>query len=149
MKQSKLLATAMGLALAASIGFSAQAELVKFDIVDGTIPQSLTGKAGDAANGRKLAYNRKKGNCLACHVMPIPEQQFHGTIGPALDGVGSNLNSAELRMRMVDAQAINPDSVMPAFYKTGQVRVMKKFVGKTILQPQEIEDIIAYLTTLK
>lgn len=150
MKHTKLMAAAMGFVIAGSIAVSAQsAELAKFKIVDGTIPASLTGKAGDAANGKKIAINRKKGNCLACHEMPIPEQQFHGKTGPALDGIGSNQNAAELRMRLVDSKVISADTMMPSFYKNDQYRVLKKFQGKTILSAQEVEDVVAYLLTIK
>ena len=121
----------------------------EYKIVNSTIPASLTGKAGDAANGRKLSYNKKKGNCLACHVMPIPEQQFHGEIGPDLTGVASYLSEPEMRMRLVDPKVLNPDTIMPSFLKVHTTRVLKKFVGKTILKAQEVEDIIAYLKTLK
>lgn len=150
MKHSKLMAAAMGFVVAGAFAVSAQSqEMANVNIVDGTIPTSLTGKAGDAANGRKVAINRKKGNCLACHQMPIPEQQFHGETGPALHDVGARMSEAELRMRLVDPKVINPDTMMPSFYKTGQHRVLKKFQGKTILDAQEVEDVIAYLKTLK
>lgn len=150
MKHAKLMTAAFGLALAGTIATGTQAaELVDYKIVDETIPQSLTGKPGDAANGKKIVINRKKGNCLACHVMPIPEQQFHGLTGTDLHGVGDRLDEASLRMRLVDPKVINDDTMMPSFYKTGQHRVLKKFVGKTVLNPQEIEDTIAYLMTLK
>lgn len=151
MKHTKLMAAAMGFALAGSIAVSAQsAELAKFAIVDGMITTSLTGVSGDAANGKKIAINRKKGNCLACHAMSdIPEQQFHGQTGPSLDGIGSNQNAAELRMRMVDSKVINADTMMPSFYKNDQYRVLKKFQGKTILSAQEVEDVVAYLLTIK
>ena len=99
--------------------------------------------------GKKIAINRKKGNCLACHVMPIPEEQFHGEIGPDLSDVGSNLSAAEIRVRMVDSKILNPDTIMPAFLKPAEHRVLKKFKGKSILNPQEIEDVVAYLMTLK
>jgi sulfur-oxidizing protein SoxX len=109
----------------------------------------LTGKAGDPVAGKKLAVQRKKGNCLACHVMPIPEEQFHGEVGPDLSNVGSNYTEAELRMRLVDPKVLNPDTIMPAFLKPGTHDVLKKFKGKTIIKAQDIEDIIAYLMTLK
>lgn len=121
----------------------------EYKVVDDTIPKSLTGKAGDAKNGRKLAINKKKGNCLACHALPIPEQQFHGEVGPQLYDVGSNLSEAEMRLRLVDPKVLNEGTIMPSFLKAGKTRVMKKFAGKTILKPQEVEDIIAYLVTLK
>lgn len=150
MKHAKLMAAAMGFVVAGTIADSAQsAGMAGVNIVDGTIPTSLTGKAGDPANGKKVAINRKKGNCLACHVMPIPEQQFHGMTGPDLHGIGSNQGAAELRMRMVDAKVVNPDTMMPSFFKSGQHRVLKKFEGKTILSAQEVEDVVAYLLTIK
>ncbi|MBL4614951.1 MAG: sulfur oxidation c-type cytochrome SoxX [Magnetovibrio sp.] len=150
MKHAKLMTAAFGLALAGTIATGAQAaELVNYKIVDETIPQSLTGKPGDAAKGKKIVIHRKKGNCLACHVMPIPEQQFHGLTGTDLNGVGSRLDEATLRMRLVDPKVINDGTMMPSFYKTGQHRVLKKFIGKTILNAQEVEDIVAYLMTLK
>ncbi len=150
MKHSKLLATAFGVAVAGAISFSAQAEeLTTFEVVDGTIPVSLTGAPGDAEAGRATAINRKKGNCLACHVMPIPEQQFHGLTGPAIETPGADFSEAELRMRIVDAKVINDDTMMPSFYKNGQHRVLKKFVGVPILSAQEVEDVVAYLMTLK
>jgi len=125
--------------------------MAKYEIVDDTsIPKSLTGKPGDPAMGRKLAINRKKGNCLACHVMPISEQQFHGNLGPSLVGVGERYDEGELRLRVVDAKVVNPDTTMPAFYRSsGLHRVLKKFQGKTILAAQDVEDIVAYLKTLK
>ena len=125
--------------------------LVPYIIVDEvSIPNSLTGVAGDAKNGRKLAINRKKGNCLACHTMPIPEQQFHGETGPTLYGVAKRLSEGELRMQIVNSKVTNENTMMPAFYRTfGYTRPLKKFIGKTILKPQEVEDIVAYLQTLE
>lgn len=125
--------------------------LVPYTIVDdNSIPQSLTGKPGDPANGRKLAINRKKGNCLACHVMPIPEQQFHGETAPSLYGVGKRLSEGELRLQLVNAKITNDSTLMPSFYRThGFNAVLKKFAGKSILEAQDVEDILAYLQTLQ
>ena len=150
MKHNVIMRTVLGLALGASVSFSAQAaDMVKFKIVDDTIPMSLTGQPGDAAMGKKIVIGRKKGNCLACHIMPIPEEQFHGLTGPDLHGVGDRMDEAELRMRIVDPKVIDFDTMMPSFYRTGQHRVLKKFQGKTILSAQEVEDVVAYLKTLK
>ena len=144
---------AIGVVLSVSVGTHAveAAELVKYKVVDETsIPKSLTGKAGDPTNGRKLAINRKKGNCLACHVMPIPEQQFHGNLGPDLSGVAERYSAGELRLRLVDPKIVNEDTIMPSFYKnTGFTAVLKKFKGKTVISAQDVEDIVAYLKTLK
>lgn len=145
-------APAVALAFALSAVSAAQAGgLVAYEIVDGDkIPKSLTGKPGDPANGRKVAINRKQGNCLACHKLPIPEQPFHGEVGPDLNGVGSRMSAAEMRLRIVDSKALNPDTIMPAFYRAdGFHRVLKDFEGKTILTAEQVEDVVAYLETLK
>ncbi len=147
MTYSTLTGAVLGAVLSGALVVSAQAG--EYKIVNSTIPASLTGKAGNPANGKKLVINRKKGNCLACHVMPIPEQQFHGEIGPDLTSVGRYLSDAELRMRLADPKVLNPDTIMPSFLKVPTTRVLKKFKGKTILKAQEVEDIIAYLKTLK
>ncbi len=125
--------------------------LVKYEIVDNGISKSLTGKSGDAVKGEKTFTNRKLGNCLACHqVTAIPSQPFHGEIGPSLDGVADRYSEAELRMQVVNAKVINPDTIMPAFYRTdGFERVLKKFQGKPILNAEQVEDVLAYLKTLK
>ncbi len=126
-------------------------EVVNYTVVDeSSIPTSLTGKPGNPEKGREAAVGRRKGNCLACHVMPIPEEQFHGEVGPSLEGVGSRYSEGELRLRIVDPKVLNPDTIMPAFYKAdGLHRVAKKHKGKTMLTAQEVEDIVAYLKTLK
>ncbi len=145
-----LTAAAVSLGLLLGTGALA-AELVMFEIVGGeSIDKSLTGQPGDPANGRKLAINRKQGNCLACHALPIPEQPFHGDIGPDLSESGSNLSEGEIRLRIVDSKVLNPDTIMPAFYRNdGFERVLKKFQGKTMLSAQQVEDIVAYVMTLK
>ncbi|KAA5606657.1 sulfur oxidation c-type cytochrome SoxX [Roseospira marina] len=115
-----------------------------------TIPEPLTDTPGDPAMGRNWVINRKLGNCLSCHQMPIPEEQFHGETAPALYGVGDLYSAGELRLRIVDPKVLNPQSMMPAFYKTeGLNRVLKGFEGRPILTAQQVEDIIAYLMTLK
>ena len=145
--------TAIGFALALAITTNATAAekmMVKFAVKDGAIAKSLTGKPGNATNGRKVAINRKQGNCLACHVMPISEQPFHGNAGPDLNGVAGRLTEGEIRLKIVNPKIVNPDTFMPAFYrKDGLHRVMKKFQGKTILSAEQVEDLVAYTMTLK
>lgn len=111
----------------------------------------LTDKPGDPAAGKKAFTDRKLGNCLACHALKqLNKEPFHGNIGPALDGVGSRYSAAELRLRIANPKAINPDTIMPGFYKKeGLHRVMKKFEGKTILTAQQVEDVVAFLASLK
>lgn len=126
-------------------------ETLAFKVVDGvSIPKPLTAKRGDPVRGRAVAINRKQGNCLACHILPIPEQPFHGEVGPDLSQVAGVYGEGELRLRVVNPKVVNPDTIMPAFYRTdGLNRVMKKFHGKTILSAQQVEDVVAYLLTLK
>jgi len=125
--------------------------LVPYEIVDGnSIPKSLTGVAGDPAKGKKIAIGRKAGNCLACHAMPIPEQQFHGETAPSLYGVGNRLSESELRLQLVNSKVTNEDTMMPSYYRTfGFERPLKKFMGKSIISAQDVEDVVAYLQTLK
>ena len=145
--------SALGVALSFALGtnaIAAEKMMMKYTVKDGAIAKSLTGKPGDPAKGRKVAINRKQGNCLACHVMPIPEQPFHGNAGPDLKGVASRLTEGEIRLRIVNPKVVNPDTFMPAFYrKKGFHRVMKKFQGKTVLSAEQVEDLVAYSMTLK
>ena len=124
--------------------------LVPYTVVNGTIPRSLTGVPGNAAAGLAIVKDRKLGNCIACHSMPIPKEAFAGNVGPALNGVGSYMSVGQLRLRMVNAKLINATTIMPAYYRVaGLTDVAKKFVGKPILTAQQIEDVVAYLSTLK
>jgi sulfur-oxidizing protein SoxX len=144
--------TAAAVSLGLLLGAGAQAEeLVMFEIAGGeSIDKSLTGQPGDPANGRKVAIDRKLGNCLACHVMPAPEQPFHGDVGPDLSETGGNLSEGQIRLRIVNSKVLNPDTIMPAFYRNdGFERVLKKFQGKTMLSAQQVEDVVAYVMTLK
>lgn len=115
------------------------------------ITQPLCGLAGDPVQGRALAADSHGGNCLACHKMPIPEQQFHGTVGPPLDGVGARYSEAQIRLRIVDEQQINPMTIMPGFYRHPATtnRIADELWGKTFLSAQQVEDLVAYLVTLK
>jgi sulfur-oxidizing protein SoxX len=114
------------------------------------IPASLTGSEGDPARGRAIVADRQVGLCLLCHSGPFPEQRFVGDLAPDLAGVGARLSAAQIRLRIVDPSRVNPDTVMPAYYKTeGLQRVAPAFRGKTVLTAQQIEDVVAFLVTLK
>ena len=121
-----------------------------YRVVDGAIPAPLTPQAGDPIRGRRLVQDRDAGDCLICHTLPFPQQQFHGTVGPALDGVGSRLTAGQLRLRLVDPKVLNSETIMPAYYKVeGLYRVLTRYQGKTLLTAQQIEDMVAYLLTLQ
>jgi sulfur-oxidizing protein SoxX len=111
---------------------------------------SLTGAPGDAARGRAIVASRTVGLCLLCHGAPIPEERFQGTLAPSLAGAGSRATPGQLRLRVADAARLNPDTIMPPYYRLdGLTRVAKNFQGKTILTAGQIEDVVAYLASLK
>jgi sulfur-oxidizing protein SoxX len=106
--------------------------------------------AESVAQGRALVADRAVTACLLCHAAPLPAPHLHGDIGPTLLGVGSRLTAAELRARIVDPRDANPDTVMPAYgVTTGLNRVGSSWAGKPILTPAQIDDIVAYLVTLR
>lgn len=117
----------------------------------GEISASLTGVAGDPVAGKKVSTNRKLGNCLACHVNDdASSQSFHGEVGPELNGAGSRWSEEELRGIVTNSKNTFEGTIMPAFYSTENgVKTLKKFVGKTILSAQQVEDVVAYILTLK
>src|SRR6476659_8243586 len=103
---------------------------------------SLTGKPGDPARGRAIVANRTVGLCLLCHSAPIPEERFQGNLAPSLAGAGSRGTPGQLRLRVVDAARLNPDTIMPPNYRVdGLARVAKNFQGKPILTAEQIEDV--------
>jgi sulfur-oxidizing protein SoxX len=114
------------------------------------IPASLTGAKGDPARGRALVANRQVGLCLLCHSGPFPEERFQGNLAPDLTAVGARFSEGQIRLRLVDSTKLNARSIMPAYYRSdGLTRVAPAYRGKTVLTPEQIEDIVAYLTTLK
>ena len=128
----------------------AQGALRPFNVVGDAIPQSLTGEKGDFARGRAIIANRQVGLCLLCHSGPFPEERFQSVIGPDLKGAGARWNEGQLRLRIVDATRVNPESIMPPYYRVeGLARVAPAFRGKPILSAEQIEDVLAFLMTLK
>jgi len=134
--------------LALPLGAKAQA-LVPYTIVGDGIPTSLTGSPGDAARGRALVQDRAS-TCLLCHSGPFAENKFQGDLAPDLAGVGQRFSESQLRLRLVDASHLNAATIMPSYYRVdGLNRVGQNFRGKPILSAAEIEDIVAYLATLR
>lgn len=125
-------------------------ELRAFKITGDAIAEPLGNARGDVARGRAIVADRQKGLCLLCHTGPLPEQRFQGTLAPDLRGAGSRWNEGQLRLRLVDSAKLNPDTIMPAYYRTeGLTRVGSAWQNKPVLTSDEIEDVIAYLVTLK
>jgi sulfur-oxidizing protein SoxX len=128
----------------------AQDGLHPYTVVGDGIPEPLTGAQGDAEQGRAIVVNRQVGLCLLCHSGPYPDERFQGTLAPDLKGTGSRWSEAQLRLRIVDAARLNPDTIMPPYYRVeGLVRVAPAFQGKPVLTAQQIEDVIAHLVTLR
>jgi sulfur-oxidizing protein SoxX len=124
--------------------------LVRYHIIGSAIPEPLMAQPGDPERGRRIALDREGGDCTICHAMPLPQRQFHGTIGPPLDDVGRRYTAGELRLRLVDPKRIMPESIMPAYYKVDSLHhVLERYRGKPILTAQQIEDVVAYLLTLR
>jgi sulfur-oxidizing protein SoxX len=113
------------------------------------IPASLTGAKGDPARGRAIVANRQVGLCLLCHTGPFPEERFQGNLAPDLREA-ARLTEAEIRLRLVDPARANPRTIMPAYYRTESLtRVAPAYRGKPVLTAEQIEDVVAYLVTLK
>lgn len=129
----------------------AQAQaLAPYTVRGDAIGAPLDGRAGDATRGRAIVANRQLGLCLLCHSGPIPEERFQGTLAPSLAGAGARANAGQLRLRLVDPQRSMPGSLMPAYYRVdGLQQVGAAWRGKPLLDAQQIEDVVAYLTTLK
>ena len=121
-----------------------------YTVVGDAIPASLTGAPGDPARGKAIVVSRQSGLCLLCHSAPLPEEKFQGTIGPDLKGAGLRNTEAQLRLRIVDSRIFNPDTIMPAYYRLdGLEAVAPAFRGKTVLSAEQIEDVVAYIKTLR
>ena len=132
------------------LGMAFDVVAAPFEVVADAIPVPLTATSGDAAKGRAIVAYRQAGLCLLCHTAPIAEERFQGNLAPDLGGVGSRLTAGQMRLRIVDARRTNPQTIMPPYQRTeGLQRVGAAFVDKPLLAAQEIEDVVAYLVTLK
>ena len=124
---------------------TANAQVVTGD----SIFESLSTEPGNPVRGRAIVVSRQTGLCLLCHSGPFPEERFQGNLAPELKESVARLNAPQLRARIVNAAHFNPQTIMPAYYQTNHLnRVAPKFVGQTILNGQEIEDVISFLMTL-
>jgi sulfur-oxidizing protein SoxX len=141
-----------GLLLATALllpGAATSQTLPPYVVTDDSILESLTGATGDATRGRALVLERTN-TCILCHSGPFPEEKFQGDLAPNLSGSGSRWTIAQLRLRLVDASRLNPGTIMPSYYRLdGLDRVAPSWRGKPILSAEQIEDIVAYLATLR
>jgi L-cysteine S-thiosulfotransferase len=123
---------------------------VAANAADDAIDQPLTSAPGDPARGRAIVANRQVGLCLLCHTGPFPEERFQGTLAPDLGGAGARWSPAQLRLRLVDGRRVNPQTIMPSYHRTeGLERVGTAWQGKPVLDAQQIEDVVAFLGTLR
>jgi sulfur-oxidizing protein SoxX len=115
-----------------------------------TIDVPLTDVPGDAVRGRAIVVNRQLGLCLLCHSGPFPEERFQGNMAPDLSGVGARWSEGQLRLRLVDGRRVNPQTLMPSYRRTdGLQRVGAAWQGKAVLSAQQVEDVVAFLRSLK
>jgi L-cysteine S-thiosulfotransferase len=150
LREFLLLTIVPALLLASPATQAQEAALRPYTVVGAAIPDSLTGAKGDAQRGRAIVANRQVGLCLLCHSGPFPEEKFQGNLAPDLAGAGSRWSEGQLRLRIVDASRLYPETIMPPYYRVdGLARVAASFKGKPILSAEQIEDVVAYLTTLR
>jgi len=124
-------------------------EVSAHEIVQGRIDSPLAASPGDPQRGRAIVASRQTGLCLLCHSGPFPEERFQGNLAPELSASVARYSAPQLRARIIDASYFNPNTIMPAYYRTNHLnRVAPKFAGQTILNGQEIEDVVAFLLTL-
>jgi L-cysteine S-thiosulfotransferase len=146
----RLLAGGAALLASTVAGAAEPARLLPFEIVGDAIPAPLAGAAGDPGRGRAIVINRQVGLCLLCHSGPFPEERLQGSLAPGLGGVGTRLSAGQLRLRIVDPGRVNPDTIMPPYYRSEDLsRVASPYAGKPILSAEQVEDVVAFLTTLK
>lgn len=136
--------------LAGWLGSVAANGVVAFEVVGDAIPAPLTTAPADAARGRAIVASRQTGLCLLCHSGPFPEVRFQGNLAPDLGGAGARWSAAQLRLRLVDGRRLDAQSIMPAYHRVdGLTQVGAAWQGRPLLDAQQIEDVVAFLVTLK
>ena len=143
-------AAATSESVAATAAGSEPGNLAKFRVIADGIPEAIAGATGNAERGRALILGREAANCVLCHAVPEPSLRFSGNLGPPLGGVARTFSVAQLRLRVVDNMRVNPTTIMPSYYRIeGFDQVAGVYRGKPILDAEQIEDIVAYLATLR
>jgi sulfur-oxidizing protein SoxX len=143
-------AVAAGSCIAAPpVGAQAQGGVQRYEVSGDAIVRPLTGTPGDPARGQRIVGNRALGLCLLCHRGPFPDEA-QGTLAPDLAGAGARWSEGQLRLRIVDARRLNPASIMPSYYSTDALeRVGSSWRGQPVLDAQQVEDVVAFLRTLR
>lgn len=122
-------------------------------VVGDGIPQPLTATPGDAARGRAIVVNRQQGLCLLCHSGPFAEVREQGNLASNLQGAGARWTAAQLRLRVADARRLDPEGLMPSLHRVPRAdstqRVGAAWQGKPVLDAQQVEDVLAFLQTLR
>jgi L-cysteine S-thiosulfotransferase len=139
------------------VGFASEGDTIAAEVgvasytADGdAIAEPLDGRVGIADRGRALVLDRERGNCLICHQVPVDAERSQGDLAPTLAGVGSRLNAGQIRMRLVDQSQLNAATLMPAYHRVaGLTRVAPRYIGQPVFSAQEVEDVVAWLATLK
>ena len=140
----------VAMAVVATAAMAEPVTIVPYAVVGDAIPNSLTGERGDLARGRAIVVDRQTGLCLLCHSGPFPEQRFQGNLAPDLTDAGSRLSEGQLRLRLVDSRRLSSATIMPPYYATGGLtRVGRNWSGKPVLNAGQVEDVVAFLATLK
>ena len=132
------------------IGVVLALALLPYTVVGDAVPAPLVEAPGDPARGRVIVTSRQRGLCLLCHTGPFPEERFQGDLAPSLAGVGARLSEGQIRLRLIDSRRLDPGSIMPSYYRTdGLERVGPAWRDKPALSAEEIEDVVAFLATLR
>ena len=138
----RALAVGMGLMLGLATAPASRAE--------SSMPRPPGVTPGDPDRGRALVADRQQGLCLLCHSAPVGDARQQGNLAPPLAGVGGRLDEGQLRLRIHDSRRVNPESLMPAYGVADPApRVAPAWRGRTIFSAQQIEDVVAWLVTLK
>ena len=136
--------------LVAAMAATTAAAAQRLDVVGDAVPHPLTSTPGDADRGRAIVGDRQVGLCLMCHTGPFPDTPSQGTFAPDLRGAGARWNAGQLRLRIADPRRLDPDSIMPSYYRTADApRIGKAWQGRPVLDAQQVEDVVAYLVTLR
>jgi sulfur-oxidizing protein SoxX len=150
LRSVRLTAVRAAVAFAVLAAAYVHAQPAPLQVSGDSIPAPLTDTPGDPTRGRAIVASRQAGLCLQCHSGPFPEERFQGNLAPSLEGAGSRWTTGQLRLRIADTQRLNPSSIMPSYHRAeGLTRVGAAWKDKPLFTAQQVEDVVAFLQTLK